>query len=98
MDFLALVYFGDELSVQQAGNRLTEKRKDRIFQKLLTMGHPVFLPYRAAKVAFIDSDTDWARELITQARELNNSQQNPGLEHSVTCMLDILEARLASQV
>jgi len=94
--FHELVYFGDEIFVQQAGNRLNEKKKDKVFQKLLTMKHPAFLPCQAAKAAFIDFDTDRARELITQARELNSSQQNHGQEHSVTCMLDKLEARLAN--
>ena len=92
--FHELVYFGDELSVKRARERMEAKSKDTIFVKLLTMKHPAFVPYHAAKAAFLDNDIAKARELIEQARKLNYLQQNSGSEYSVTLMLDKLESRL----
>lgn len=96
--FHELVYFGDESSVQRSRDRIEAKSKDKIFLKLLTMKHPAFIPFHAAKTAFLDHDTDKARELIVEARELNPTQQNPGLEHSVTLMLDKLESRMEASI
>jgi len=91
--FHELVYFGDELSVQRASSRMKERKNHQVFNKLLTT-NPSFLPLQAALVAFIDCDTDKAKELITRIRDFNSSQQNPGLEHSVTLKLDKMEARI----
>lgn len=90
--FHELVYFRDAQSIQNARNRL--EAHDKRFIKLLTMKHPVFMPYHAAKAAFLNNDKQKARELLAEARKLNPSQQNPGQEHSVTLMLDRLEQRL----
>ena len=93
--FHELVYLGDESSVQRASSRMKEKRNHKVFNKLLTT-NPSFLPLQAALVAFVDCDTDKAKELITRIRDFNSSQQNPGLEHSVTLKLDKMEARIGA--
>jgi len=92
--FHELVYFGDTFSIQRARDRLKEREGDRVFQKYMSVSHPAFMPYQAAKVAFIDSDKDRARELIEQTRILNRFQLNPEEERSVTVMLDKLERRM----
>jgi len=94
MIFHELVYFGDGPSVNSARERFESKTKDKIFNNLLNMKHPVFIPYRAAIEAFLEKDIDNARMLISQARELLPSLQNPGMEYSIELALDRLEARL----
>jgi hypothetical protein len=95
--FQELVFFRDEASVQRARERVEAKANDKYFQKILKMKHPAFLPFYAAKKAFLDNDADKAREFITQARKLNSCQQNPGLEYSASLMLDRLEACLEKE-
>ncbi|MCL2107457.1 MAG: GNAT family N-acetyltransferase [Oscillospiraceae bacterium] len=92
--FHELVHFGDEASVSLARERIDGKSKDKMLQKLLRMKHPGFMPYQAAKAAFLDGDEARARALSSRARELAPSLQNPGHEHSMTLMLDRLEKRL----
>jgi len=94
--FQELVFFGDEASKARARQRIEAKANDKLFQNLLKMKHPAFLPFYAAKKAFLDNDVQKARELIAKARKLNGSLQNPGQEHSITLMLDRLESRLDS--
>jgi len=94
MMFKELVVFGDEESVQRARERIQAKAKDKLFQQILQMKHPTFLASYATKKAFLDNDTEKARELIAEARKLNSSIQNPGEEYSVSLMLDRLEAKL----
>jgi hypothetical protein len=95
--FHELVYFGDEASIQRSRDRMEVNFRNRMFLKLLTMKHPSYIPFHAAKTAFLDNDKVKARELISEARKLNSSQQNPGMEHSVTFMLDGLEARMEKE-
>ncbi|MDR2861347.1 MAG: hypothetical protein LBV07_02195, partial [Syntrophobacterales bacterium] len=92
--FHELVYFGDEDSLHHARERIKAKDEDKLFQKFMQTKHPAFLPFHAAKKAFLDGDRDEARKLISQARKLNPSLQNPGVEHSMALMLDKLESRL----
>ncbi len=93
--FHELVYFGDAISVGRARARIGMKAKDKRFMRFFTMKHPVFIPYQAAKAAFLDNDKTKALELTRQARRLNVSQQNPGAEHSLTLLLNKLEERIA---
>jgi hypothetical protein len=92
--FHEVVYFGDEASITRARERMKAKAGDKVFHKLLNMKNPAFLPYRAAKLAFLDDDPAQARELIAQARTSLPTLQNPGQEFSLTLALDRLEAAL----
>jgi Peptidase family M50. len=87
--FHELVYFSD---IETARERIDKLAKDKLFHKLITMKHPSFLPFNAAKIGLIDNDPEKARELIAQARKLNPTLQNPGQEHSISLMLDKLES------
>ena len=89
--FHELVYFND---IEKARERIENLAKDKLFHKLLTMVHPSFIPFNAAKIGLLDNDTAKARELIAQARELIPTLQNPGVEHSVSLMLNKLESRI----
>ena len=93
--FQELVLLKDEVFVMRARSRMEAKANDKLFQKFLQMKHPAFLPFQAAKKAFLDDDFNKAQELIALARKLNHTLQNPGQEYSVTLMLDRLESRMA---
>ena len=92
--FHELVYFEDDPSYNSARERMESKANDKMFKNLLKMKYPNFILVQAAIKAFLDKDTDKARELIAQARELTPSLQNPGMEYSIMLALDRLEARL----
>ncbi|MDR1820823.1 MAG: hypothetical protein LBQ91_00140 [Oscillospiraceae bacterium] len=92
--FHELVYFEGAEWTTRARARIEARTKDKNFQKLLKMKHPAFMPFSAAKTAFLDCETDKAREQIDKARELTAALRNPGQEHTVTQLLDRLTARL----
>jgi len=89
--FQELVFFGDEASIAHARGRVEAKTKDKFFQNLLKSKHPAYLPFQAAKAAFLDDDTGKAQELIEQAKALAPGLQNPGQEYSIMRMACCLE-------
>ena len=92
-----LIHFSAEISKQRARARIGAKAEDKVFQKFLRMKHPGLMPYQATKIAFLDGDKVKAQELITQTRDLMSSLRNPGMEYSVTLMLENLESRMREE-
>jgi hypothetical protein len=92
--FNDVVHNGSAEAVDRARDFAESKVKNKLWNKILTMKHPAFMPYNAAKIALIDGDKEQARAVIAEARKQIPSMHNPGDEYSTALKLDRLEARL----
>ncbi|MDR0984276.1 MAG: M50 family metallopeptidase [Ruminococcus sp.] len=88
-----LVYFGGELA-NKGKARLEENRNNRPLMQRLEMEQPNTLPFKAAKLGFIDGDIEQALACVERSRENLASLKNPGLEHQLEVLCEYLRLAL----
>jgi hypothetical protein len=83
--FHELVYFDGE-HADKAKKRFEENRKDKVLMRNFEMEHVTTLPFKAAKLAFIDGDFEQARDCIERCGKQLHTLQNPGIEYQIELM------------
>jgi hypothetical protein len=94
--FHELVYFGDKLA-DKGKTRFDENKKDKVIMRMFDMEHPSVLPFKAARLAFIDGDKEQAMDCVKRCHENLASLNNPGLEHQYELLCTRLEKYIMSE-